>query len=173
MFPSHDSWDGEGIVGVEQLRNLYYERHEYNAQGEKCATFFKSITSRAEFNITQIAHFRLLSDDRMLPYGTSILSKVRRIHKLLSLAEDSMLIYRMTRASERKLIKVYVGNIDDDDVDAYIEKVANSLKRTQYLDENRNIDLKMSVVGIDQDLVVPVRTMDSFNMIENLPAGQI
>jgi hypothetical protein len=41
-----------------------------------------------------IAHFRLLGDDRRLPYGTSVLEKARRIWKQLILSEDSMLVYR-------------------------------------------------------------------------------
>ena len=38
-----------------------------------------------EFNTWEIAHFRLLGDDRKLPYGTSMLEKGRRIWKQLIL----------------------------------------------------------------------------------------
>jgi hypothetical protein len=31
-----------------------------------------------------------------------------------------MLVYRVTRAPERRVYKVYVGNIDDADVESYI-----------------------------------------------------
>jgi hypothetical protein len=48
-----------------------------------------------EFNSWQIAHFRLLGDDRRLPYGTSVLEKSRRVWKQLLLSEDSMLVYRL------------------------------------------------------------------------------
>jgi hypothetical protein len=47
-----------------------------------------------EFNSWMIAHFRLLGDDRRLPYGTSVKKKARRIWKQLILSEDSMLVYR-------------------------------------------------------------------------------
>jgi hypothetical protein len=55
-----------------------------------------------------IAHFRLLGDDRRLPYGTSVLEKARRIWKQLILSEDSMLVYRVTRAPERRVYKMSV-----------------------------------------------------------------
>ena len=74
-----------------------------------------------EFNAWQVAHFRLLGDDRRLPYGTSILEKARRIWKQLLLSEDAMLIYRVTRAPERRIFKIFVGNIDEKDVPAYVQ----------------------------------------------------
>ena len=82
-----------------------------------------------EFNTWEVAHFRLLADDRRLPYGTSMLEKSRRILKQLLLAEDAMLIYRTSRAPERRVFKVYVGNMEDQDVEAYVQRVANKFKR--------------------------------------------
>ena len=58
-----------------------------------------------EFQAWEVAHFRLLGDDRKLPYGTSMLDKVRRIWKQLLLAEDAMLIYRTSRAPERESLR--------------------------------------------------------------------
>ena len=58
-----------------------------------------------------------------------MLEKCRRIWKQLLLAEDAMLVYRTSRAPERRVFKVFVGNMDDKDVEAYIQKVANKFKR--------------------------------------------
>ena len=91
-----------------------------------------------EFNTWEVAHFRLLSDDRRLPYGTSMLEKSRRIWKQLLLAEDAMLIYRTSRAPERRVFKVYVGNMEDQDVEAYMcRRVANKFKRDPIRRPNR------------------------------------
>ena len=51
-----------------------------------------------------------------------MLEKARRIWKQLLLAEDAMLVYRTSRAPERRVFKVFVGNMDDKDVEAYIRK---------------------------------------------------
>ena len=59
-----------------------------------------------DFNPWEIAHFRLLGDDRRLPYGTSVLEKARRVWKQLLLSEDAMLVYRVVRAPERRVFKV-------------------------------------------------------------------
>jgi hypothetical protein len=89
-----------------------------------------------EFNTWEVAHFRLLGDDRKLPYGTSMLEKARRIWKQLLLSEDAMLIYRTSRAPERRVFKIFVGNMDDKDVEPYIQRIANKFKRDQVVDSN-------------------------------------
>jgi hypothetical protein len=122
-----------------------------------------------EFSSWQMAHFRLLGDDRRLPYGTSVLEKARRIWKQLLLSEDAMLIYRVTRAPERRVYKIYVGNIDDDDVPAYVDEIANRFKRTPVIDpQTGQIDLKYNQMANDQDFFIPVRTEDAPNPIDTL-----
>ncbi len=132
-----------GIVGNFQLPNIEMERLERGMHmgprvGEG-APEMKSMkfawkNKQLEFNTWEIAHFRLLGDDRKLPYGTSMLEKARRIWKQLVLAEDAMLIYRTSRAPERRVFKVFVGNMDDKDVDPYVQRVAskNDEKTNRY-----------------------------------------
>ena len=45
------------------------------------------------------------------------------------MAEDAMLTYRIIRAGEKKVFKIDVGNIDEDDIEDYIYKVATKFKR--------------------------------------------
>ena len=125
-----------------------------------------------EFNSWQIAHFRLLGDDRRLPYGTSILEKARRIWKQLILSEDAMLIYRITRAPERRVYKIFVGNIDDEDVGSYVDEIANRFKRTPIVDpQTGQVDLKYNQMANDQDFFIPVRSEDAPNPIDTLPGA--
>ena len=115
----------------------------------------------------------LLGDDRKIPYGTSVLEKVRRIWKQLLLAEDAMLVYRVTRAPERRVFKVYVGNIDDEDVESYVQKVANKFKRTQQTRFNQTgqTDVRYNTLAVDQDYFVPVRDPNASMPIETLTWG--
>ena len=125
-----------------------------------------------KFNSWEVAHFRLLGDDRRLPYGTSMLEKARRIWKQLLLAEDAMLVYRTSRAPERRVFKVFVGNMDDKDVDAYIQKVANKFKRDPVMDSNTgNVDLRMNQMAVDQDYFIPVRDPAAASPIDTLPGA--
>jgi hypothetical protein len=126
-----------------------------------------------EFQSWEIAHFRLLGDDRKLPYGTSMLDKIRRIWKQLLLAEDAMLIYRTTRAPERRVFKVFVGNMDDKDIEPYVQRVANKFKRDQVVDSrNGQVDMRYNQMAVDQDYFIPVRDPAQTNPIETLPGAQ-
>jgi hypothetical protein len=172
----------EGVTGCLQLPNIEIERHE---RGMQLKTFSatpdpnqKSLTftwkeKNVEFKTWEIAHFRLLGDDRKLPYGTSMLEKARRIWKQLVLSEDAMLIYRTSRAPERRVFKVFVGNMNDNDVEAYVQRVANKFKREQIVDKNSgNVDLRFNQMAVDQDYFIPVRDAAQASPIETLPGAQ-
>jgi hypothetical protein len=172
----------DGVIGATQLTNLDIERKELtdleqknnteDSIGSKKNVKFIWRDKALEFNAWEIAHFRLLGDDRKLPYGTSVLEKVRRIWKQLLLAEDAMLVYRVTRAPERRVFKVYVGNIDDADVESYVQKVANKFKRTQTADnQTGQTDVRYNTLAVDQDYFVPVRDPNASMPIETLPGA--
>ena len=174
----------DGIIGGTQLTNIDIERKEgdifpfqqnkeqLTQETKKKEVKFIWKDKSLEFNAWEVAHFRLLGDDRKLPYGTSVLEKVRRIWKQLLLAEDAMLVYRVTRAPERRVFKVYVGNIDDNDVEAYVQKVANKFKRTQTADnQTGQVDIRYNTLAVDQDYFVPVRDPNASMPIETLPGA--
>ena len=170
----------KGVVGCNQLPNIEMERGEGNSylnqtnndDEDAHKIEFKWREKEIEFNNWEIAHFRLLGDDRRLPYGTSMLEKARRIWKQLLLAEDAMLVYRTSRAPERRVFKVFVGNMDDKDVEAYIQKVANKFKRDIVVDSaNGNVDLRMNQMAVDQDYFIPVRDPAAASPIETLPGA--
>jgi uncharacterized membrane protein YgcG len=177
--------DTDGILGGKQMPNYEMERRESGlfdmisgkelpnqevSTGDKVKFFWRG--RDVEFNSWQIAHFRLLGDDRRLPYGTSILEKARRIWKQLILSEDSMLVYRVTRAPERRVYKIYVGNIDDADVEAYVNTIADRFKRMPIVDPGTGqIDLRYNQLANDQDFFIPVRTEDAPNPIDTLPGA--
>jgi hypothetical protein len=174
----------KGVVGCMQLPNIEIERLErgmpaqasrqnVEEPAENKGLRFKWKAKDMEFNSWEIAHFRLLGDDRKLPYGTSMLEKARRIWKQLLLSEDAMLIYRTSRAPERRVFKVFVGNMDDKDVEPYVQRVANKFKRSQVVDsQTGNVDMRFNQMAVDQDYFIPVRDAAAANPIDTLPGGQ-
>jgi hypothetical protein len=171
----------KGIVGCQQLPNIQIERLEkgmrfqpdkYSQEMENDALKFTWKEKNMEFNTWEVAHFRILGDDRKLPYGTSMLEKSRRIWKQLLLSEDAMLVYRVSRAPERRVFKVFVGNMDDKDVDPYVQRVASKFKRDQISDPHTgNVDMRYNQLAVDQDYFIPVRDAAATNPIETLPGG--
>jgi len=172
----------KGIVGCMQLPNIEIERLErgmaaksanVDEPAENKGLRFKWKAKDMEFNAWEVAHFRLLGDDRKLPYGTSMLEKARRIWKQLLLSEDAMLIYRTSRAPERRVFKVFVGNMDDKDVEPYVQRVANKFKRDQVVDSKTgNVDMRFNQMAVDQDYFIPVRDPAAASPIETLPGAQ-
>ena len=174
----------KGVVGVQQLPTIEIERNEVGASGkistditkeldkDKKALHFTWKNKNMEFQSWEIAHFRLLGDDRKLPYGTSMLEKARRIWKQLLLSEDAMLIYRTSRAPERRIFKIFVGNMNDDDVEAYVQRVAKKFKREQIVDRDTgNVDMRFNQMAVDQDYFVPVRDPAAPTPIDTLPGA--
>ena len=102
----------------------------------------------------------------------SVLEKARRIWKQLLLSEDSMLVYRVTRAPERRVYKIFVGNIDDADVEPYVNAIADRFKRMPIVDpQTGQIDLRYNQLANDQDFFIPVRDENAPNPIDTLPGA--
>lgn len=129
--------------------------------------------SQTPFRNWQIAHFRLMTNSLYSPYGVSFLNASRRHWRMLSLMEDMMLIYRLERSVERRVYKIFVGAIDDADVQAYVEEIANNFKRTPIVDPiTGQIDLRKNILGLSDDIFIPVRDQNAPNPIDTLSAGQ-
>lgn len=170
----------KGVMDCKQIPVYEVERHDGDflsilrgdVSDNATKTTFVWREQNLTFNEWQVAHFRLLGDDRKLPYGTSILEKCRRIFKQLTLAEDAMLVYRVTRAPERRVYKIFVGNIDNEDVPAYVNEIANRFKRAPIMDSaTGNYDIRYNQAGNDQDFFIPVRDENAPNPIETLPGA--
>lgn len=179
-------WKQLPVFNVERLENGI--QNPYGSNGWSLAVnngatddkdlstkfvWYDENNSQVPFRNWQIAHFRLLTNSMCLPYGCSYLNSARRHWRLLSLMEDMMLIYRLERSIERRVYKIYVGAIDDADVQAYVENIANNFKRTPIIDPmTGQIDLRKNILDVSQDLFIPVRDANAPTPIDTLPAAQ-
>jgi len=121
----------------------------------------------------QVAHFRVLGNDKHAPYGTSVLEPARRIWRQLTLLEDAMMAYRITRSPERRVFKIDVGGIAPQDVEQYMQKVMTQMKRHQVVDPTTGrVDLRYNPLSIEEDYFIPIRGGQSSTDIVNLPGGQ-
>ena len=161
----------KGITHVKQMVNYEIERFERIQKGKPSVKFKERMTGD-EFNIFEVAHFRLLGDDKYLPYGSSVLNKIRRVFRQLVMAEDAMLTYRIIRAGEKKVFKIDVGNIDEEDIEEYVMKVATKFKKTMDVAPNDGqIDYRFNILGNDEDYFLPVRNANTQTGIETLPGA--
>lgn len=93
----------------------------------------------------------------IVTHNCSYLNGARRHFRMLSLMEDMMLIYRLERSIERRVYKIYVGAIDDADVQAYVENIANQFKRTPIIDPmTGQLDLRKNILPVHKDTPIPL-----------------
>ena len=154
-LPGHEVERLEG----EDETNPNYIQYQWNSAG-------------MTFENWQMAHFRILGNDKYNPYGTSVLEPARRIWRQLTLLEDAMMAYRIVRSPERRVFYIDVGNIDPQDVEQYMQKVMTTMKRNQVVDpDTGRVDLRYNPLSIEEDYFLPVRGGTSQSKIDTLSGG--
>lgn len=147
-----------GVKSVIGLPNNEIERLEGQDPTNPNYVQFQWNGAGMTFENWQVAHLRILGNDKNAPYGTSVLEPARRIWRQLVLIEDAMLAYRVVRAPERRVFKIDVGNIPPQDVEQYMEKVKTSMKRNQLVDATTGrVDLRYNPLSLEEDYFIPIR----------------
>ena len=125
------------------------------------------------FDNYEIAHFRLLADMNFLPYGRSYIEPARKLFKQYTLMEDTMLIHRIVRAPEKRIFYMNVGSIPPQEMESFMEKTINKLKRTPYIDQQSGeYNLRYNMQNLLEDYYIPVRGGDTSTKIDTLAGAQ-
>ena len=164
--------EGKGIVNVTPYSVYNTERLERTDPDNPNYVKFHiedDVNGKVDYENWEIAHFRLLADTNWLPYGKSMVENGRRLWKQLSLMEDAMLIHRIMRAPEKRVFKIDIGNIPPNEVDNYMQRIINKMKKIPFVDQNTgDYNLKYNIQNLTEDFYLPVRGGDSGTNIENL-----
>jgi len=164
--------EGKGIVNVTPHSVYNTERLEMMDPMNPNSVKFRVTedpNGKMEYDNFEMAHFRLLSDTNWLPYGKSMIENGRRLWKQLSLMEDAMLIHRIMRAPEKRVFKIDIGNIPPQEVDNYMQRIINKMKKVPFIDKNSGeYNLKYNMQNLTEDFFLPVRGGDSGTSIENI-----
>ena len=173
--------EGEGVVNVHP-QSVYhvtrtegpYDPNRINKKepGIKF-TIDPDYLGKHEYDNYEMAHFRLYSDTNYLPYGKAMLENARRLWKQITLMEDAMMIHRIMRAPEKRIFKIDIGNIPPQEVDNYMQRIINKIKKTPFVDQNTgDYNLKYNMMNITEDFFMPVRGGDSGTSIDTLAGLQ-
>jgi hypothetical protein len=159
-----------GIVNVTPLSAYEIIREEGMDPSNPYHVQFKQLGGgNITYETFEIAHFRNLTDSNFLPYGKSMIEGGRKVWKQLTLMEDAMLIHRIMRAPEKRIFKIDVGNIPPNEVDNYMQKIMNTMKKTPYVDEKTgDYNLKFNMMNMLEDYFLPVRGGQSGTEIDTL-----
>jgi len=114
--------------------------------------------------------------DFFWPFGQSILENIFKVYKQKELLEDSVLIYRVQRAPERRIFKIDVGNMPSHMAMQFVERVKNEMHQrripTVTGGGNNMMDASYNPLSINEDYFFPVTAEGRGSSVDTLPGGQ-
>jgi len=131
------------------------------------------------YTAPNIVHFTL-SDDmgESAPFGESLLQSIYKTYKQLTMLEDSIIIYRIVRAPERRVFYIDVGNMPQQRVKQYLESIKNDIRQKRVPTAagsqggKDTVDSVYNPNSIQEDYFFPVSSEGKGSRIETLPAGE-
>ena len=85
--------------------------------------------------------------------------------------EDAMMIYRLTRAPERRMFYVDTGNLPTSKAEMYIERLKEKFKKEKFYNSDKGtVDARFNPMSMDEDYFIPTRNGKG-TKIETLPGA--
>jgi hypothetical protein len=174
-----DAWQrtiyqtGKGVLGwkhvpakqMQRIEDKYSRLIGFRQDGQK----FKR--GSKERNVSwpwDYIHFRLLGRSEDGLYGTSILENLYRPWRQLTLAEDSMLMYRIRRAPDRNMILVDVGDLPDTEAMEVVNTWRKKFRKYEFVDPaSPNYKKQYNPFTPLEDIFLPMRR-DQNTRVETL-----
>ena len=114
--------------------------------------------------------------DTFWPFGKSILENIWKVFKQKELLEDSILIYRVQRAPERRIFKIDVGNMPSHLAMQFVERVKNEMWQrripTVTGGGQNMMDASYNPLSVGEDYFFPMTSEGRGSTVDTLPGGQ-
>jgi hypothetical protein len=118
----------------------------------------KTIDSVIVFEPWEIVNWRLQGRDVGSEYGHSVLEPARWIWRRLVMAEDSALVYKLTRSPARFAFYVDVGDLPPAQAIAYVNQVKQQYKKKKLFNTStKKLEFRMNPLNAQEDFWVPSR----------------
>lgn len=114
--------------------------------------------------------------DNNFPFGNSLLESIFKVFKQKELLEDSILIYRVQRAPERRVFYIDVGNMPSHLAMGFVERVKNEVNQRRIPSLTGGgtsvIDASYNPLAIGDDYFFPQTAEGRGSKVEILQGGQ-
>jgi len=166
-------------TGVDLIKEIteYYAYNDRGLAAQKTFTPSQSVTStsgatiRIEKDAITFVPSGLKDQDRNMPL--SYLHKAIRPANQLRMMENASVIYRITRAPERRIFYVDVGNLPKIKAEQYLKGIMNQYRNKIVYDSNTGeIRDDKKFMSMLEDFWLPRREGGRGTQIDTLPAGQ-
>lgn len=128
------------------------------------------------FNADDIVRYSMQSEfSEEAPFGESVLRTVFKVFKQKELLEDSIIIYRIVRAPERRVFYIDVGKMPPHKVAAHLEQIKNEIKQRKIptMQGGKNtIESIYNPTSTSEDYFFSVREGAANSRVETLAGGQ-
>lgn len=137
---------------------------------------FTRAQNEAAINAEHVLHLSLTEGlDVYWPFGNSVLENVFKVFKQKELLEDSIIIYRVQRAPERRVFTIDVGNMPSHMAMAFVEKIKNEVHQrripTQTGGGQNMMDATYNPLAINEDYFFPQTADGRGSSVNVLPGG--
>jgi hypothetical protein len=108
------------------------------------------------FEPYEVVHWRMQGKRVHTTYGYSVLDSARWVFRRLVMAEDSALIYKLTRAPARYAFYVDTANLPPQQRTAYVNQVKQGYKKRKLFNPSTGkLDFRMNPLAADDDFWIP------------------
>jgi len=137
---------------------------------------FTHAQNEVAINAEHVVHLSLTEGlDVYWPFGNSVLENVFKVFKQKELLEDSIIIYRVQRAPERRVFTIDVGNMPSHMAMAFVEKIKNEVHQrripTQSGGGQNMMDATYNPLAINEDYFFPQTADGRGSSVNVLPGG--
>ena len=145
-------------------------------QGGASGSRFTQAMNETTVDSKHVVHLSLNEGlDFFWPFGQSILENIYKVYKQKELLEDAVLIYRVSRAPERRVFKIDVGNMPSHMAMAFVERVKNEMHQRRIPTVNGGganmMDAAYNPLSINEDYFFPQTADGRGSDVTTLPGG--
>ena len=164
-----------GIVETVKVKDEYF-LYDPSLKANKDSPQTSFATSQAQ-NILKLSPDAvayttsgIMDFDRGQVHG--YLHKAIKPANQLTLLEDSMVVYRLTRAPERRIFYIDIGNLGSSRAEQYVRGIMNKYKnRLIYNVDTGSVDASKAHMSMMEDIWLPRKEGGRGTEVSTLPAG--
>ncbi len=134
-------------------------------------------TTGSPVDAKHVVHVSLTEGmDHNWPFGISVLEPVFKVFKQKELLEDSIIIYRVHRAPERRVFMIDVGNMPPHKAQQYLERVKYEVQQKRVPNKNKDgnnvADAAYNPMSMLEDYFFAQTADGRGSKVDTLPGGE-
>jgi hypothetical protein len=151
--------------------------YQMPSRGAQGGSRFQMAQNEKAINSEHVVHLSLTEGlDIYWPFGNSVLENIFKVFKQKELLEDSIIIYRVQRAPERRVFKIDVGNMPSHMAMMFVDRIKNEVHQrripTQSGGGQNMMDATYNPLSVNEDYFFPTTADGRGSSVDVLPGGQ-